>query len=98
MGPTRCPRHTAKPKVLFSYGSTVIYFLWSILLFTDTDVFYTKIYLDTSILAKSNMDQREYFILPSKHTIHTVEMTFVTNFRNTQQSRRKRCHGRFCCV
>jgi hypothetical protein len=38
------------------------YSLWPILLFVDTDIFITKICLDISVLAKSNMGMIEYFI------------------------------------
>jgi hypothetical protein len=41
---------------------------YSILLFASTDVSITKIYLDTSILAKNNTDRREYcFFYPKKN-------------------------------
>jgi hypothetical protein len=38
-----------------------IYSLRPILLFANMDVSITKIYLDTSILAKSTMGRREYY-------------------------------------
>jgi hypothetical protein len=37
----------------------MLYFLRSILLFSNTDVFITKIYMNTFILTKSIMDLRE---------------------------------------
>jgi hypothetical protein len=44
----------------FCVPTAFCYSLRSILLFANTDVFTTKMCLNTSILAKSNMDWREY--------------------------------------
>jgi hypothetical protein len=38
----------------------IFYSLRPILLFTNIDIFITKMYLDTSILAKSNMSRTKY--------------------------------------
>jgi hypothetical protein len=46
-----------------------MYSLRPILLFHNTDVSTTKICLDTSILAKSIMDRREYYFLVTKFPI-----------------------------
>jgi hypothetical protein len=41
-------------------GTLLIYSLRSIILFANMDISITKIYLDTSILAKNIMGQREH--------------------------------------
>jgi hypothetical protein len=56
---TGCIANTKMSQVISKYW----YSLRSILLFANTDVSTTKICLDTSILAKSIMDRREYIYL-----------------------------------
>jgi hypothetical protein len=55
------------------------YSLRLILLFVNTDVSNTKIYLDTFILAKSNISQRKYIFFAGKktHTFSSLTIEFT---------------------
>jgi hypothetical protein len=58
------------------------YSLRPIILFANTDISNTKIYLDTSILAKSNMGWREYH---SYAQVDIVSQELVPGSKRKQQ-------------
>jgi hypothetical protein len=61
--------YICKALYMFHYNNHVD-ITWSILLFANTDVYITKIYLRTSIVTKRNIFRREYFTLVSTNFDH----------------------------